>query len=77
MKRTLVDARKLRCPLPLLKLKQALAQIEVGDEVGITATDAGSWRDIPAFVELTNHLLIEQQSKNDEFWFVVRKGDSD
>jgi tRNA 2-thiouridine synthesizing protein A len=75
MMRSLVDARGMRCPLPLLKLKQGLAQLEIGDQVEITATDAGSWRDIPAFITLTQHEIIEQQSINDEFRFVVQKGE--
>jgi TusA-related sulfurtransferase len=75
MKRTSIDARKLRCPLPLLKLKQGLASLEIGDVIEILATDEGSWRDIPAFVELTQHEFVEQQKIGDEFHFVVQKGE--
>ncbi len=75
MKRILVDARKLRCPLPLLKLKQGIVQAALGDEIALRATDAGSWRDVPAFIGLTKHTLTEQMQVNDEYWFVVVKGE--
>ncbi len=75
MKRLLIDARNLRCPLPLLKLKQGLAQISTGDEVEIVSTDAGSWRDIPSFIAMTSHELVEQNQQSEDFQFVVRKGD--
>jgi len=75
MNRTLVDARGMRCPMPLLKLKQALAVVNVGDEIGLKASDAGSWRDVPAFVELTDHKIVEQSEDAGEFWFLIVKGE--
>lgn len=75
MTRTLVDARNLRCPLPLLKLKQALASVSIGDEVAVEATDVGSWRDIPAFVDLTDHELTEKSNESGVYFYVVRKGE--
>jgi tRNA 2-thiouridine synthesizing protein A len=70
-----IDARTLRCPMPLLKLKQAWANVMLGDLVQLSATDAGAWRDIPAFVALTQHRLIEKSQTADEFCFVVEKGE--
>ena len=56
-------------------LKQALANADIGMEVAIEATDAGSKRDIPAFVRLTNHELIEMREESGVYYFVVRKGE--
>ncbi|WP_040556446.1 sulfurtransferase TusA family protein [Reinekea blandensis] len=75
MTQILVDASELRCPLPLLKLKQALAQVQIGDEVVLLATDAGSCRDVPAFVALTAHQLISQQETDGQYRFAVQKGE--
>ncbi len=75
MVQTLVDARDLRCPMPLLKLKQAIASVEPGDLIELVSTDIGSWRDIPAYIELTNHILIEQSEISGEYWFLVNKGE--
>ena len=75
MKRLCIDARNLRCPLPLLKLKQGLAQLQVGEEVEIKASDAGAWRDIPAFVALTEHELIAQSQAAAEYIFIIKKGE--
>ena len=65
----------MRCPLPLLKLKQALAQVDLGVSLLIKVTDAGALRDIPAYLGLTKHTLIEQSQHNDDYWFVVEKGE--
>jgi len=75
MKRIDVDARTMRCPMPLLKLKQALAMVSMGDEIRLRVTDAGAWRDVPAFVALSRHRLIEKSHNTDEYYFVVEKGE--
>lgn len=75
MTQFLVDAAGLRCPLPLLKLKQSLTQADVGDEIVLVATDAGACRDVPAFVGLTAHQLLSQQETDGVYRFSVRKGE--
>jgi len=69
----LVDARKLHCPMPLLKLKQGLKQVDKGQTVLMMATDPTSQRDCVSFIERTEHHL-ELQSKGNEFHFYVIKG---
>ena len=70
----LVDVESLRCPMPLLKTKQALSSMKSGQIVKVSTKDSGSWRDIPAFVELSVHTLIEKQKINDMFVFFIEKG---
>lgn len=72
--KTLLDASGLRCPMPLLKTKQALSSIDTGEVLKVIATDAGSWRDIPAYVDLSDHKLIEKQQDADQFIFYILKG---
>lgn len=53
-----LDFRALRCPMPLLKLKQALHRHEPGTELVVLTTDTGASRDIPAFLQHTAHQLV-------------------
>lgn len=69
-----LDSRGLRCPLPLLKLKQCLAKLGVGECIEVLATDAGAMRDIPAFIQLTAHTLHDCQTRGDEYYFLIEKG---
>lgn len=62
--------------MPLLKLKQALAKIDSGECVELKATDAGSQRDIPAFIAMTSHRLEQQSEHDGEYIFWVTKGDT-
>ena len=67
-----LDCQSLKCPLPLLKLKVALAEIESGTQIELLATDPISCRDIPVFCQKTGHRLVEQ-SDQPVFRFVIEK----
>ena len=69
-----VDARGLACPLPLLRAKVALNGMNAGQVLYLTATDAGSQRDIIRFAELAGHDLLQAQERDGEFHYWLRKG---
>ncbi|MEO5697670.1 MAG: sulfurtransferase TusA family protein [Burkholderiaceae bacterium] len=67
-----LDTRGLNCPLPILKAKKALADMNAGDVLKVVATDPGSVRDFQAFARQTGHVLVEQQDSDDEFIHYLR-----
>ena len=69
-----LDARGLRCPMPLLKLKQALHSLVVGDILTVSTTDAVSQRDFAVFLRQTKHQLLLSEQRGDEFYFEIKKG---
>jgi TusA-related sulfurtransferase len=68
-----LDARGLNCPLPILKAKKALADMQSGQTLRVVATDAGSIRDFQAFAKQTGNELLEQQTVGDDFFHVMRR----
>ncbi|MGH1374278.1 MAG: sulfurtransferase TusA family protein [Cellvibrionaceae bacterium] len=68
-----VDARGLACPLPLLKAKQALNQLNGGEQLQVLATDEGSVRDFKTFAELSGNLLIESTQVDGCYRYVLQK----
>lgn len=68
-----LDARGLNCPLPILKAKKALAEMQTGQILRVVATDAGSMRDFQAFAKQTGNELLEQQHVGDDFIHVLRR----
>jgi len=68
-----LDASGLRCPLPLLKAKQALAGMQPGQLLEVIATDAGSWRDFESFVEHSRHSLVERVADEGHYRYWLRK----
>ena len=68
-----IDTRGLNCPLPILKAKKALADLQSGQLLKVLATDAGSVRDFQAFAKQTGNELIEQQTVGTEFVHIMRR----
>ena len=68
-----IDTRGLNCPLPILKAKKALADMESGELLKVLATDAGSLRDFQAFAKQTGNELVEQQTVGEEYVHVLRR----
>lgn len=68
-----VDTRGLNCPLPILKAKKALAEMQSGQTLKVVSSDAGSVRDFQAFAKQTGNELLEQETLGDEFIHVMRR----
>lgn len=68
-----VDARGLRCPLPLLKAKQALRDLAPGQRLQVLATDSGSVRDFQSFAELSGHQLEHQAEEAGVYCHILLK----
>lgn len=72
-----LDARGLTCPLPILKAKKALSDMQSGEVLKVLATDPGSVRDFQAFARQTGNDLVDQQAQpaegGDEFVHLLRR----
>lgn len=68
-----IDTRGLNCPLPILKAKKALGELQSGQLLKVISTDAGSVRDFQAFAKQTGNELIEQQTASADFIHVLRR----
>ena len=68
-----IDTRGLNCPLPILRAKKALAELQGGEVLRVVATDPGSKRDFAAFAKQTGHALIESSEVGKEFIYRMRK----
>lgn len=69
-----VDARGLNCPLPILRAKKGLAELQAGQVMRVLATDPGSVKDFAAFARQTGNDLIGQKELPDgAFEFFLRR----
>ena len=69
----LLDAQGLQCPLPLLKAKRAISQLQSGECLKVMATDSGSERDFAAWSKLAGHHLRESQCLNGVYHYLIEK----
>ena len=68
-----LDARGMKCPLPILKAKKALNDMQTGEVLRVLATDPGSVRDFNAFARQTGNELLSHAELDAEFTFFLRR----
>ncbi len=68
-----LDASGLNCPMPILRAKKALKELNSGDILRIVATDPGSVKDFEAFAKQTGNELLESTEDGDSFIYRLKK----
>ena len=68
-----IDTSGLTCPLPILKAKKALAELQSGQVLQVIATDPNSLRDFQAFAKQTGNELLGQKEENRVFEFFLKR----
>lgn len=68
-----LDAKGLNCPLPILKAKKALKEVNIGEILEILATDPGSVADFQAFCRQTGNELIESTNEGAVYRFLIQR----
>ena len=69
-----LDARRLLCPMPVIKAQNRIASMQPGDELEVICTDPGALNDIPAWARINGHEVIESQQYEDDIRITVRVG---
>lgn len=70
---TILDAKGLACPMPIVKTKKAMNTLEPGQVIEVQATDKGSKADIKAWAESTGHQYLGTIEEGDVLKHYLRK----
>ena len=70
----MLDAKGLACPMPVVRARKVMLEMETGEILEIQATDKGSVADLAAWSKSGGHELIEQTEDNGVFSFWIKKG---
>ncbi|MGE1102837.1 sulfurtransferase TusA family protein [Peribacillus simplex] len=69
-----LDAKGLACPMPIVKTKKAMNDLQTGQVLEIHVTDKGAKADLAAWSKSGGHELVETAEENDILKFWIRKG---
>ena len=69
----ILDARGLRCPLPVLKARKAMREVPAGGLLRVLATDPGASQDFEHFCKTTGHVLVDRREEEGTLVFDIRK----
>lgn len=68
-----VDATGLNCPLPILRCKKGLSDMNAEQILKVISTDPGSVKDFNAFCVQTGHQLMQLDEDDTTFTFYIKK----
>ena len=74
---TVLDAKGLVCPLPVLRARKAMKSLAQGDILEIHTTDPASRLDVPHFCDATGNELLETRKEGEVLIFRIRKSGTD
>lgn len=66
-----LDARRLLCPMPVIKTQDRISELAAGDILVVTATDPGVLNDIPAWCRIHGHRVIDSRSEGRELVITI------
>jgi tRNA 2-thiouridine synthesizing protein A len=70
----LLDAKGLACPMPIVKTKRAINELESGQILEIHATDKGAKNDLSAWAKSGGHELVKHEEDHEVLKFWIKKG---
>lgn len=68
-----VDCTGMICPLPVLRTKKALSDMQTGQILKVIATDTGAEHDIPMFAKQTGNTLVHSEIQDEAFIFHLKR----
>ena len=74
MSRQVLNARRLLCPLPVIRTQDKVKQLSPGDQLEVVCTDPGVMQDIPAWCRINGHSVLETVTKEGEYIIVLEVG---
>ncbi|MCA1062863.1 sulfurtransferase TusA family protein (plasmid) [Cytobacillus spongiae] len=69
-----LDAKGLACPMPIVKTRKAIKEIDSGQILEVQTTDKGAKSDLTAWAKSTGHELLDSKEESDVFTFWIKKG---
>lgn len=71
VKREILDCRRLLCPMPVIRVQDAVERLPTGSQLEAICTDPGALSDIPAWSRINGHRVIETRREAGEYVVVI------
>ncbi len=71
-----LDAKRLMCPMPVIRTQDKVAELNVGDTLEVICTDPGALNDIPAWCRINGHEVISSSEDKGDVVITVKVGDA-
>ena len=66
-----LNAQRLLCPMPVIRVQEMIEELKTGDQIIATCTDPGVMHDIPAWVRVHGHRCVSSVKQDGEYIITV------
>ena len=71
-----LDARRLLCPMPVIRVQDRVSGLPPGDVLEVWCTDPGTRSDIPAWCRINGHRVLDIIESDGELVLTLEVGES-
>lgn len=69
-----LNARRLLCPLPVIRTQEAVKKLKTGDILEVVCTDSGVLQDIPTWCRINGHTVLKTFTDDYDYYIVLQVG---
>ncbi len=70
----IVDARRMLCPMPVIRAQNRIKTVVEGDILEVICTDPGAKNDVPAWCRINGHEVVSIETQDDEIIIKIAVG---
>lgn len=74
MNKEILNARRLLCPLPVIRTQDKVKHMKAGDQLEVICTDPGVMQDIPAWCRINGHKVLNTLVSDNEYIILLEVG---
>jgi len=67
-----LDARRLLCPLPVIRAQDKVSSLVEGDTLTVICTDPGAKNDIPSWSRINGHEILEIVEEENQIYITIK-----
>ena len=71
-----LDARRLLCPMPVIRVQEKVSGLSPGDVLEVWCTDPGTRNDIPAWCRINGHRILDIAESDGELTLTLEVGEN-
>lgn len=72
-----LDAKRLLCPMPVIKVQNKVNELAPGDMLEVVCTDPGALNDVPAWCRINGHKVVNAKQSDDLVLITIEVGKAD
>lgn len=66
-----LDAKRMLCPMPVIRTQDKIKTLNSGDVLEVVCTDPGALQDVPAWCRINGHKVLDTKTTEDEVFIVI------